>query len=209
LIGIQEAGPHMLKTLKDALDEYDSFGVGRDQKGESTPIFVKKGKFKVIESHTIWLTHTPLVESSILGSNHPRIATYVVLEMKDGKIIAFFNTHLDYTGDQTTLVQTKHLLNYIKTIENKYQALVVICGDFNSYPSTETIKLIEKEYTSCYQEKHKNQLTFHGFSNLKEGEPIDYIFFNNDIKMISFEIIDHLNDHPFLSDHYPISVKLS
>ncbi len=208
LIGIQEAGPHMYKSLKNALVDYESFGIGRDHKGESTPIFVKKDKFKIIESDTIWLTHTPNEESSILGSNHPRIATYVVLQMKDDRIIAFFNTHLDYTGDQTTRIQTKHLLNYIKLIENKYNALVVISGDFNSYPSTQTIKLIENEYQSCYLEKHKNQLTFHGFSNQNEGEPIDYIFYNPKLTMKSFEIIEHVKGYPYLSDHYPITVKL-
>jgi endonuclease/exonuclease/phosphatase family metal-dependent hydrolase len=208
IVGIQEAGPHMYQGLKEELNNYQAFGLGRDSKGESTPVFVKKG-IKVIESNTIWLTNTPYVESTIKGSNHPRISTYVVIETEQDKKIAFFNTHLDYTGDETTLVQTKHLLTFVKEIEEKYQAIIIICGDFNSYPGTKTIQFLENSYQSCYPEKHHEQLTFHGFSDLKEGEPIDYIFFSRTILMNSFEIIFHHHQTPYLSDHYPIAINVS
>jgi endonuclease/exonuclease/phosphatase family metal-dependent hydrolase len=208
IIGIQEAGPHMYQSMKEELIGYQSFGLGRDSRGESTPVFVKNG-YKIVESDTIWLTDTPHQESNIKGSNHPRIATYVVIDLIGGKKLAFFNTHLDYTGDETTLIQTNYLLNYIKLVEQKYQAYVVITGDFNSYPLSKTIKQIEKKYKSCYQEKHVNQLTFHGFSDLKEGEPIDYIFFTKKLSISSFEIIDYPVKKPYLSDHYPIAVHLN
>ena len=208
IVGIQEAGPHMYQGLKDELNNYQAFGLGRDSRGESTPVFVKKG-LKVIESNTIWLTNTPYIESTIEGSNHPRISTYVVIELEQGKHIALFNTHLDYTGDQTTLIQTKYLINFVKQIEEKYQSQIIICGDFNSYPETKTIQLLEKTYQSCYQERHRHQLTFHGFSDLKEGEPIDYIFFSQTISMNTFEIITHHHQNPYLSDHYPIAISIS
>ena len=163
----------------------------------------------MIEANTIWLTSTPHVESTIKGSNHPRISTYIVIEIEKGKNIAFFNTHLDYTGDETTLVQTKYLLSYVQLIEEKYHAQIIICGDFNSYPGTKTIQLIGNTYQSCYQDKKQHQLTFHGFSDLKEGEPIDYIFFSTTLTMNSFEIITHHHQNPYLSDHYPIAINIS
>ncbi|MDX9690934.1 MAG: endonuclease/exonuclease/phosphatase family protein [Acholeplasmataceae bacterium] len=209
LLGIQEAGPHMVLALRKHLIDYDLFVEPRDEKGESTPVLIKKGIFKIIDVKTIWLTETPSVKSSIEGSNHPRIATYVILETKNKEIIHFFNTHLDYTGDHVTLRQVKHLYNYILQIEEKYKGKTIICGDFNSYPNTQTIQFLNKFYQSCYQDSSKASLTFHGFSNQTEGEPIDYILFSKQLKLDKFTIHEHRLEDQYLSDHYPISTTLN
>lgn len=208
LIGIQEAGPHMVTSLKHHLKDYDIYVLARDERGESTPVLVKKNVFKVIESRTIWLTDTPHVPSNIEGSNHPRIATYLVLETKDGKKINFFNTHLDYTGDEVTLKQVKHLHHYIQKIESKYQSHTIITGDFNSYPETKTVKYLEQFYHSCFHDELTHELTFHGFSDKKDGKPIDYILYSKDFHASHFNIHHHEMDEQYLSDHYPITIIL-
>jgi endonuclease/exonuclease/phosphatase family metal-dependent hydrolase len=207
LIGIQEAGPHMVETLKTHLEAYDLYVMPRDAHGESTPVLIKKNLFKVLESQTIWLTNTPHVESNIKGSNHPRIATYLVLENNDGKRLNFFNTHLDYTGDETTLKQVMYLHDYIKNVEKKYSSHTVICGDFNSYPETKTVQYLEQFYQSCFDEK-SHRLTFHGFTHETKGKPIDYILFSKQLLSSQFTVYDHTKKDLFLSDHYPISIIL-
>jgi endonuclease/exonuclease/phosphatase family metal-dependent hydrolase len=208
LLGIQEAGPHMVKSLKHHLKDYDIYVLPRDERGESTPVLVKKNAFKIKESHTIWLTETPHVPSNIVGSNHPRIATYLVLETKDGKKINFFNTHLDYTGDEVTLKQVTHLHTYIQNIEAKYQSHTIITGDFNSYPDTKTVKYLEQFYQSCFKDESTHQLTFHGFSENQHGKPIDYILFSKDFAATHFNIHHHEMKEHYLSDHYPITIIL-
>jgi len=209
LLGIQEAGPHMVESLKKHLDEYDLFVEPRDERGESTPILIKKNIFKILEQKTIWLTDTPHQPSNIKGSNHPRIATYIVLETKNHQIIHFFNTHLDYTGDEVTLKQVQYLHDYMNHIEHKYGGSTILCGDFNSYPKTKTITYLETHYVSCFKDIKKHRLTFHGYSHDIEGEPIDYIFYSKTLNQVSLTFHDHIEKDLFLSDHYPISSILT
>lgn len=205
LLGIQEAGPHMVQSLRNHLEAYDLFVEPRDERGESTPILIKKHLFKILEQKTIWLTDTPHQPSNIKGSNHPRIATYIVLETKDRHIIHFFNTHLDYTGDEVTLRQVEYLHAYMKQVEERYGGSTILCGDFNSYPKTKTIIYLENYYVSCFNGLKNHRLTFHGYSHDIEGEPIDYIFYSKTLKQVSLTFHDHIEKDVFLSDHYPIS----
>lgn len=209
LIGIQEAGPHMAQFLRHHLQDYDLFVEPRDERGESTPILIKKNMFKILEQKTIWLTKTPEQPSNIEGSNHPRIATYIVLETINHQIIHFFNTHLDYTGDEVTLRQVQYLHAYMKQVEEKYGGSTILCGDFNSYPKTKTISYLENYYDSCFKDLKQHRLTFHGYSHDIEGEPIDYIFFSKGLKQHQLTFHDHIEKDSFLSDHYPISSILT
>lgn len=201
IIGCQEAFLDMVEDLKIGLsDMYDMIYLPRDKRGESTPVLYRKGT-KIIESKTYWLTDTPQVESMIEGSHFPRIVTYV--KFPD---FLFFNTHLDYASDEVCLKQAKHLIRIINQVNRKLEK-VIITGDFNSHPNSKTIKFMMTHYQSDYQEHQTDQLTFHGFSQLTKGEPIDYIFYSKDVKTHQFKIHHHESIN-YLSDHYPISVKI-
>lgn len=206
ILGIQEAGPHMVAFLhEDLKKDYHMFTQPRDAHGESTPLFIRKHLFKVIKADTIWLTDTPHVLSVVDGSNHPRIATYAILKTQQHDVLAIFNTHLDYTGDQTTLKQVKYLQTYIKHLEEEYCFKTIILGDFNSYPESQTVSFLSERYQSCFNAQQSPSLTFHGFSHHKDGKPIDYIFFDSSLKYQQTTIHHHTEDDMFLSDHYPIS----
>ncbi len=206
VIGIQEAGPHMYQFLKKELNSYEAFGIPRDSYGEATPIFLKNGNFEVLSSNTLWLTQTPHIESSIPGSNHPRVVTYVVIK-DQVETYAIFNTHLDYTGDQTTLEQVKHLEKIVREVSDSFHAKTIILGDFNSHPESKTIKYLESSFDHPYQVNREDQLTFHGFSDQKMGKPIDYFFYDQEIKPKKFEII-YTQMSTYLSDHYPIAIEI-
>lgn len=205
LIGFQEVNPQMLLELKQALPLYESYGIARDGRGEGTPIFVKKDRFRVISSGTFWLSNTPDVESMVSGSHFPRIATYVVLE-DDHHRTLFFNTHLDYASDEVAFQQAKVL--YQKMIELKviYDGSLLLTGDFNVYPSSKTIRYLTSKLNSIYENDLNIGLTFHGFTNDTIGQPIDYIFSTSDIEITQFRIIHHKRANQYLSDHYPIAI---
>jgi len=203
-IGFQEATKEMYDELKNSLGNYDSYGIGRDKRGEAIPIFIKKGMAEVIETSTFWLSDTPMTESMVSGSKYPRISTYVVLKTKEDEIFIFFNTHLDYASDLVCLEQAKHLVAFMKKIEQKYKGALILTGDFNQLPSSSTINYLSSAFHSVYENKKHIQLTFHGFTNQIQGEPIDYIFYNDLVDIDSFSIIHHQKEHRYLSDHYPI-----
>lgn len=203
-IGFQEANKEMYIELQDSLVNYDHYGIGRDQKGEAIPIFIKKGIAEVLETNTFWLSETPEVESMVHGSNYSRISTYVVLRTKEGKILIFFNAHLDYASDAVCFEQSKHLVAYMRKIENKYHGALILTGDFNQIPTSSTIEYLSSEFRSVYEDKKNIHLTYHAFTDETEGEPIDYIFYNSLVQMDSFKVIHHQKEKEYLSDHYPI-----
>ena len=87
-LGVQEADKAWINTLDNALkDTYAYVGVARDGKsGEYCAIFYRKGKFKLLDSGTKWLSDTPDKVSKYSGSTFYRIFSYALLERKsDGK----------------------------------------------------------------------------------------------------------------------------
>ncbi len=208
LIGFQEVTPDMYSELNQHLNLYESFGVSRDASGESTPIYVKKDKFRVIESKTLWLSKTPEIESIIKGSNFPRIVTYIIAD--DGsKLLAYFNTHLDYASDEICKEQTEILVNIIQKIQLKYKCEIILAGDFNQHPESQTVKYLDRHFISCYQDKNQYSLTFHGFTGQIKGLPIDYIYISKGIHNQNYKVYSEQKNKIFLSDHYPLIMKFS
>ena len=60
--GLQEVTYSQLIFLTESLKDYDYIGVGRDDgktKGEFSPIFYNRNKYKVLSNDTFWLSSTP------------------------------------------------------------------------------------------------------------------------------------------------------
>lgn len=209
IIGLQEAGPTMYQELKTHMSDYDLFGHGRGMDHEAVPILVKKGKYQILESKTLWLSETPLVESRVIGSLFPRIVTYVVIRDNEQKIISFFNTHLDYISDEVCTNQAKILSQIIDQVTHQYQCPFILVGDFNQNPDSQTIRYLSSKYQNIYHEEDRISLTFHNFTNNTKGLPIDYFFYSHQLIDDSFEIVHHQESNFFLSDHYPLIAKFS
>jgi endonuclease/exonuclease/phosphatase family metal-dependent hydrolase len=206
LIGFQEVSPSMLSELKEALPMYHAFGIGRDHRGEGTPVFIKKNRFQVIDSGTFWLSETPHTESTLKGSHFPRIATYVVFDDINQHRFLLFNTHLDYAGDDIALAQAKILYQKMIELQVKYGGSLLLTGDFNVDPESKTVRFLTSKLSSVYENKANITLTFHGFSNATQGLPIDYIMTTSDIDVQSFSVIHYPLTEQYLSDHYPITI---
>jgi endonuclease/exonuclease/phosphatase family metal-dependent hydrolase len=208
VIGFQEPSLIMLNEIKHSLKDYDSFGAPRNEGGEFTPIFIKKGLFQIIESETFWLTDSPYVESKIEGSHYTRIATYVVLKLNPNRYLTIMNTHLDYANEKVIFNQIEYLYRMMKVLEVKYNTEMILMGDFNALPNSIGIEFLSSKFNQVYNDFKNIGLTFHAFSDLKDGQPIDYIFFSNQIKLENFEIIHHQEKGNYLSDHYPIFAQI-
>lgn len=61
IFGVQEATPGQVTDLNSLLKDYDQIGMGREGigKGESSNIYFKKDRFKVLQERTFWLSETP------------------------------------------------------------------------------------------------------------------------------------------------------
>ncbi len=68
LIGFQEVLLHQYTFLDSVLNEYDSYGAGRNDgknEGEMVPVFYKKELYELKEKGTFWLSSQPDVPGTI------------------------------------------------------------------------------------------------------------------------------------------------
>jgi len=122
VLGIQEALPHQVVEMANALPNYSNVGMARDGvgKGESSNIFYKKTRFEVLQQNTFWLSETPDVISKGWDAALNRVCTYVILkDKKSEKVIYVFNTHLDHLGELARNNSIQLILSKIKSLNSK------------------------------------------------------------------------------------------
>jgi endonuclease/exonuclease/phosphatase family metal-dependent hydrolase len=218
IFGVQEAKPNQINDMETALPQYHNVGVGRDGigKGESSNIFYKKDRFKVVASTTFWLSETPEKISKGWDAQFNRVCTYALFkDTKTKKRFWVFNTHLDHMGDDARTNGILLILSKIKNLNTKNYP-VLFMGDFNSQPTSERIIALKKEMNDTREISEAKPFgpsgTFNGF---KHNEPvttqIDYIFVskNNKFKVKKFAVLSDSKDLRYPSDHLPVYVELS
>lgn len=218
IIGFQEVFAECADFLIDNLPEYHFIFNRRneDLTGEGLLLAVKKSLFYVISADYFWLSETPRVPASRFEdqSDCPRITQCIVLQNKtDDKVIRVYNTHLDHIGDEARIEGIKCLLEHANLQNKLTPAPLFIMGDFNAFPDSKTIS-----YCNSYKEIPLTDLTddipvtFHNFGKRlpAEGIKIDYIYCNEEISKnkISATVWDDETHGIYLSDHYPVAVKI-
>ena len=223
IAGFQEVLYGQMKDLKNALKEYEYFGVGRDngkKAGEYSLIIYKKSRFKRMGGSTFWLSETPsLPGSKSWNSACTRIVTWVKLEdSKSGLVFYLFNTHFDHISEKARVESAKLLKT--KIAELCGTSPVVVTGDFNSTPSdasykilTDTISGISLHDTRLFMKflPGEPSYSFIGFPfHPTEGELIDFIFTANDKHLIteSYHIVTDSKNGLYPSDHLPVTSEL-
>lgn len=215
VIALQEVLHGPLQTFKE-LEDYDYFGLGRDdgkEAGEYNPIFYKKDKFKLLDKGVFWLSKTPDTPSSDWNSGCKRMLTYVCLEtVQTGKQFVFVSTHLDNASELARVNQAQILLEFKENYA--FDMPIIICGDFNAYPDSEPIKLMESKINHVHNltDNITGPLgTYNDFDHQVDVETlnkIDYIFVSEDIKVDN--VCTHIKKHEgkFVSDHFMLTAKV-
>jgi len=225
IFGVQEALVGQIHDLEEALPEYNWIGVGRDdgqEAGEFMAIYYLKDRFEVQDQATFWLSGTP--EKPGLGWDAAcmRVVTWVYFkDQKTGKRFYHFNTHLDHQGEIARQESARLLLSKIQAIVGGES--VILTGDLNADPTSkpygiitqgingEGFKLMDSKQVS-QNPHHGPNRTFNGFDleTLKtEAEPMDYIFVQNQIKVLKHATLSDTFDGFFPSDHMPVYVELN
>lgn len=121
-----------------------------------------------------------------------------ILEI-DGKEIQIINVHgiwnKDKIGDERTINQSEFILSKIRK-----DIPVIVVGDFNLLPSTESIKILNNQLINLI-EKYNIKSTRPNFDDgLDTGNIVcDYIFVNDKVKVNDFKVIN-----TDISDHLPL-----
>ncbi|MBD8389058.1 endonuclease/exonuclease/phosphatase family protein [Dysgonomonas sp. BGC7] len=221
ILGTQEVLLNQFNDLKERLPEYTGIGVGREdgkKMGEFCALFYKKTKFTEIKSGNFWLSETPEIAGSKgWDASYIRVATWAILkDNTTGKQVFAINSHLDNDG-LTARIEGGNLL-LKKAMELGKGLPIILTGDFNDTPESETIKNITDSAKSDYLLNSKavaesvagTEWTFHDFGRLpmQERPLIDYIFVSKNIRVLNYNTLSDKLDGIFVSDHKPIMAKI-
>lgn len=213
VVGMQEVLYPQLKDIRKRLKGYDYVGVGRTdgkKKGEYSPIFFRKDKFKALEKGNFWLSETPEKAGSVgWDAALERIASYVKLkDRKTGRVFMAVNTHFDHKGVEARRESARLIMSKIQEIVGDNPA--VVTGDFNVTESDEAYKTMVGSLFKMNDAHHLTTnhtgatYTWHNFGRVpaEKGEKIDFIFLTPTVTVERTHIEPvHYEGH--LSDHNP------
>lgn len=216
IFGVQEALYHQLTDIREALNDYEFFGVGRDdgkQKGEHSAIFIRKNRFRVVEQSTFWLSETPDVPGSkSWDAAITRVVTWGKLRDRRSRTSFFMvNTHFDHIGKESRRQSAALLKDSVAVMARSLP--VVITGDFNftrdqpPYPvmmDPGDVRLIDTAPSG------REVGTACGFQvDARPCTAIDYIFHTDEWTSDDYQVIQDNDGKYYPSDHLPVMVTLS
>lgn len=222
IIGLQEVKHEQFKDLLERLPDYEYLDPTKKQikeEGERNSIFYKPKVFELLESNTFNLSENPEINNSIgWDAAQFRIVNWCKFRIiQTEKILFFFNTHFDHKGVIAREESAKLLLKKIAEIAGNYDA--IICGDFNTSPSTKPYKYLIHSLNEIRPLFDTYEIaghidgpswTFHGFGKkpIEKRDRIDYIFINKKVKVNKLALITKNRDPLYPSDHLPIMARI-
>lgn len=213
VVGMQEVLHNQFLDLCAGLPDYGGIGVGRDDgrtEGEYAPLFYRRDKYDVLDSHTFWLAENP-DSVGMMGWDAAcvRIATWAKFRNKaTGKVFMAVNTHFDHVGEEARRQSALLIIRKIKEIVGDRPA--VVTGDFNvddgsgAYRTITTNEFVLKDAHKAAGSTGGVGYTFHDFARIppEECQKIDFIFITPQITVRYSEIPPETPD-ALLSDHNP------
>ncbi len=209
-LGVQELRVPAYVTLVKKLSAfYSSVGADRDGNffSERSTIFYLKGKYKLVDSGTFWLSETPGEKSFGWDAACRRVCTWAILENRaTGERYAHANTHFDHMGEEARANSPKLIS---KLVRGKFQNLpVVFTGDLNATPESSVYKEMTSfglRDASLTAEDSLTYGTFHdGDAANNTDETLDYILVNDKVSPLVFRTVTVGVYGRYVSDHFPI-----
>ena len=216
IIGTQEGLKHQIDQIDRSLKNSSYVGVGRDDgehQGEFTAIFVDTTRFSILDENTFWLSETPDEPSRGWDAAIKRINTYVLLrDLITDNEFYLFNAHLDHIGSKSRLESVKLIWEKYWEISGGDRIPAVIMGDLNAEPGDPPIQFLSERILDTYEITENPPYgpvgTFNGFDfDEKPERRIDYIFTDNNFRVLKYAAINDFSDFRYPSDHFPVYIE--
>ncbi len=134
--------------------------------------------------------------------NHARNIQYIKTEDK-GEPVTVINFHGLWNGQGKTdtddrILQSQKIIDFTQTVKGN----LVLCGDFNLLPTTESLQMIERA-------GYKNLIKEYGITSTRTSyytrpeKYADYIFTSQEIQTLKFEVLPEE-----VSDHSPLLIEI-
>ena len=204
VLGLQEARPMQMRSLRRAFDDTALVGTGRDADGggEHVPVLVR-GR-AVESSETRWLSETPDRPGSIgWDATLPRIAT--IVRFRDGEVpVGVVNTHLEASGSVARERGAELVAEWTRA---EPQRRWIVVGDLNATANSAPLRVL----ASAGLRDALTGLpggTEHAFTGALDRRRIDHVLVSDGIAVVHARI-DHLRPGGRLaSDHWPVVADL-
>ncbi|MCG6940977.1 MAG: endonuclease/exonuclease/phosphatase family protein [Thiohalocapsa sp.] len=225
MLATQEAMPEQIDAIRARFPHWDVVGQGRfagvhsprpsePAPGEHCAVFFRADRFRLLDTHTRWLSETPHRPASLgPGTDLPRIVTLARLERRDGGgRIDLYNTHFHW-GSAFTGFAVDLLGRWIGATPAGVP--VVLTGDFNAdTTSPEHAALTALPLTGArrlrdvFDERPGRQGTRHDFTG-QARVCIDWILASSDLAIRRAWTDTWSRDGRYPSDHFPVVASLA
>lgn len=215
ILGTQEGRWNQLLDLKERLPSYCLHAPGRtiDETCQYPTLFVLGDTFNILEGDEFWLSETPRIHrSKSWDSGFPRMMSFAKLRhASSGRAIWACVTHLDHLGAEARLRQAAMIADWAAAIE----APLIVMGDFNDGPFSETHAILTQEktrlrdtWTAIGMEDGLQSATSHGFTGIPKKQRIDWVLASPEFSVKAVSIIRDDFEGRYPSDHFPILADL-
>jgi endonuclease/exonuclease/phosphatase family metal-dependent hydrolase len=127
----------------------------------------------------------------------PRAVIVVTVSLPSGERIRFASTHLDFSSDSNALMQARK----ITEIFEDEQLPVIMAGDFNTTPDSETINHLDQHFTRTCRADCPPTIPV-----VNPRRTIDFIMFSpKDYFQVKTH---HTIEETYASDHLPVYAEL-
>lgn len=217
LLGMQEVLPGQLADLRQALPQYASVGVGRDDgkaAGEHCPIFFSRARFDLLEHGDFALSEHPEI-FGVKGwdASYNRICTWaILLDKRNNERVAYFNTHLDNDGVRARREGIRLILERMSGLDSG--ATAILTGDFNCGPDEEPSRILAsggmQDAATAAAVCYGPSWSFHDFGRIPlAGRPLlDYVYVEPQAEVIRYRVIQDTPEEGYYSDHNPVLVEI-
>lgn len=156
-------------------------------------VFVKN-HFSLVTDFTLW------------PSDECRGVQVSDLKIKD-RSLRIINYHGIWSKNKLDSPESIKISETILELASEVKTPVIICGDFNLFPNTESIKMIGEKYQNLI-ETFNIQTTRPSSNELSHltRNVVDYIFVSKDIKVLDFAVIpSDVSDHLSLTLEFELN----
>jgi len=222
VIGLQEALDFQLEQIEEAVPEYSTYAVGRNngkQRGETCAILYRKDRFDLLESGTFWFSDTPSKPGSRdWGNIFPRICSWVHLVDKADKAGFYvYNLHLDNWSQNSRKKSVRLLAARIAARKTRDPFIVV--GDFNMDLDNPAMRYLQEvgyqspcrrmvdAWVSANSDE-KGIGTYHRFTGATSCPRIDHIETSEYARVLDARTDRRVLNGRYPSDHFPVTATI-
>jgi len=166
-----------------------------------------KSQYKIIKGQNVFVqgNFSYITDWASWPKEDPKAVQVVDLEISSSKKIRILNYHGIWSRDKQGTPITQNACQKIKKLARDVSYPSIICGDFNLFPHTDSMKILNDNFVSLVD--HYKIKTTRPSSNEHhhlDRNVVDYIYVSPSINILNFHVIDSN-----VSDHLPLMFSFS